>query len=130
MKRINVVILDDEQYVLNCLGRLFRHEPYDVFYAKNYKQSLDIMEKEPVKVVISDQRMADIGGIEFLNIIQKKYPDVVRMIFTGYSNLKVIQDAIKKGQIDTVITKPWDDSKIKEIIRSAINKYDSKKHVS
>jgi DNA-binding NtrC family response regulator len=128
MKSIDVVILDDELYILNALKRFFRKEAFGIYYATSHKEALKILEVEDVKVVISDHKMPDILGLDFLKIVQEKWPNIVRLIFTGYSNLQRVQDALQQGQVYKVIDKPWKDQEFRALVCEAIEKFDNKKN--
>ncbi|MDD4202391.1 MAG: response regulator [Candidatus Omnitrophica bacterium] len=127
MKSINVIVLDDEQYILNSINRLFRDEDFGVFCTTEHKECLKIMEKEKIKVVMSDHKMPNILGLDFLESIEKKYPKVVRILFTGYSNLQIVKDALTKGKVAIIIDKPWNDKEVKRIVRKAIKQFDTSK---
>jgi len=127
MKRqINVLVLDDEQNILSSLKRLFINESFDIFTTTDYQEALDILEKEKgkIKVVMSDQRMPQITGVEFLKRVKQAYPDVVRILFTGHADLQAAEDAINVGEVYRFINKPWNTEDLKTAIRQAINHYD------
>jgi len=78
-----------------------------------------MMAKQPAQVVISDQRMPDMSGTEFLSRIRQLYPDTIRMVLTGYTDLESVTGAINRGAIYKFLTKPWDDDQLREQIREA-----------
>ena len=78
-----------------------------------------MMAKQPAQVVISDQRMPDMSGTEFLSRIRQLYPDTIRMVLTGYTDLESVTGAINRGAIYKFLTKPWDDDHLREQIREA-----------
>ncbi|MDD5438749.1 MAG: hybrid sensor histidine kinase/response regulator [Candidatus Omnitrophica bacterium] len=123
-KQISVVILDDEQNVLNALMRLFKDEPFGVAVTTDHAGALSLLEKETIKVVVSDHRMPAITGIEFLKMVKERYPDIMRILITGHVDLEIAEDAINKGEVYRFINKPWDDSALKITIRDAIDKFD------
>ncbi|MFH1797766.1 MAG: hybrid sensor histidine kinase/response regulator [Candidatus Omnitrophota bacterium] len=123
-KEISVVILDDETNILKALKRLFRDEAFGVYVTTSYAEALEAMEKNKVKVVITDQKMPLISGIEFLKKVNEKYPGTLRVLFTGYADIKVAEDAINLGEVYRFIEKPWDDSELKNCVREAINRFD------
>ena len=91
MKEINVLFLDDEQNVLNAMNRIFAEESYGIAVALNSTEAMKIIAREKIKVVLSDQRMPDISGIEFLHKVKAQYPDIVRILFTAYADLSAAE---------------------------------------
>ena len=82
-------------------------------------EAFEMMAKQPAQVVISDQRMPDMSGTEFLSRIRQLYPDTIRMVLTGYTDLESVTGAINRGAIYKFLTKPWDDDQLREEIREA-----------
>lgn len=119
----SLLIIDDEPDVIKALTRLFRRE-YNVFSSTDAEEGLEIMEKEKIQVIISDQRMPGITGVEFFSKIKVKYPDAVKLILTGYSDIEAVKDAINKGQVFRYVTKPWDPYELENIIKEAFDKSD------
>src|SRR3569623_1025361 len=99
MKEINVLFLDDEENVLNSIRRMFIGELYGVAVARNHKEALEILAKEKIKVVLSDQRMPDISGVQFLHDVIDQFPDIVRILFTAYADLSAAEQAINIGDV-------------------------------
>ncbi len=129
MKEIQVVFLDDEENILNSLKRLFINEPFGIFTTTNHKTALEfLLENKSVKVVVSDQRMPMIQGVNFLSNIKENYPDIVRILLTGFADIQTAEDAINKGGVYRFINKPWNDEDIKSTIREAIAKFDLINH--
>ena len=124
MKKIDLIIVDDEKNVLNSLRRLFRNETFEILLTTDHKEAMRALDQNMVKVVMSDQKMTQITGIEFLRIIKKKYPNIVNILFTGYADLKMATEAINKGEVYRFINKPWNDADLKTVIRQALDKYD------
>lgn len=125
MKENNVVIIDDEQFVLNCLKRALNNEPYGVFTTKSRQEALQMIADNPVKVVISDHRMPEVSGTDFLNTVKQKYPNPIRILLTGYTDVKIAEEAINKGEVFRFVKKPWDDENLRKVIKEAIDKFDS-----
>jgi len=124
MKKIDLVIVDDEKNVLNSLRRLFRNEAFEVFLTTDHTEAMEVLARNPVKVVMSDQKMTKITGIELLRSVKEKYPEVVNILFTGYADLKMATEAINKGEVYKFINKPWDDEDLKSAVKEALDKYD------
>jgi len=124
MKKIDIIIIDDEKNVLNSLRRLFRDETFGIFFTTDHREAARILEQNTVKVVMSDQKMPKITGVEFLKTIKENYPRVINILFTGYADLKIATEAINKGEVYRFINKPWDDADLKTVVKQALNKYD------
>ncbi|MES2115687.1 MAG: response regulator, partial [Pseudomonadota bacterium] len=104
-----VLFVDDEPNILSALRRLFRPRGYRVLTAESGAEGLEVLEREPVDLVISDMRMPEMDGARFLAQVRQRWPGVLRLLLTGYSDIQSIQDAINCGEIYRYITKPWDD---------------------
>ena len=102
-----VLFVDDEWEILQALKRRFRKEPFTLYTAGSGQEALDILESNPVQLIISDARMAGMDGIQLLEQVKQRYPDIVRMIFSGYVETEGLMDAINKGEVLRFITKPW-----------------------
>lgn len=124
MKEINMLVLDDEVSILSALNRLFHDASFSIYTTTNYLEALDVIAKNKVKVVLSDYRMSDITGIEFLRKVKDLSPQIIRIIFTGYADVQVAQDAINKGEVYRFIDKPWDDDSLKVTIKDAMRQFD------
>lgn len=122
-KRHNLLIIDDEPDVIKSLTRLFRRD-YNVFSTTDAEEGFKIMDNKSIQVIISDQRMPGITGVEFFSRIRVKYPDAVKLILTGYSDIEAVKDAINKGQVFRYITKPWDPYELENVIKEAFDKSD------
>ncbi len=124
MKEVNVLFLDDEENILNSLKRLLMSEPFGIATTSDAGQALDIISKENIKVVFSDERMPGISGVEFLGQVKGKFPDVVRILFTGYADISAAEGAINIGGVYRFINKPWNGNELKNTIHQAIQHYD------
>lgn len=116
-KDFTILCVDDEKSILNALKRLLRREGYQLLFANSGKEGLEILQEHKVHLVISDQRMPEMSGTEFLEIVKEKYPDVLRIILTGYSDIDSITESINKGNIYKFFFKPWNDIRLKSEIR-------------
>ncbi len=116
-KAITILCVDDEKSILKALKRLLRKEGYQLFFASSGKEGLDILKDHPAHIVMSDQRMPGMSGSEFLEIVKDEYPDALRIILTGYSDIESITESINKGKIYKFFFKPWNDLRLKAEIR-------------
>lgn len=118
-----VLCVDDEPRVLSALERSLRWEPYDVLRAGDGSEALDLLERFPIKVVVSDERMPWMSGSELLSRVRSLRPRVGRIILTGYPGPATLIRSLEAG-IDFLMTKPWDDERLKRTIRRLICEVD------
>jgi len=117
--RPTILLVDDEDSILSALRRLLRRESYQVVTANGGQAGLDELARRRVDVIVSDQRMPGMSGVEFLHRAKELYPDTVRMVLSGYADLQSITDAINEGAIYKFLSKPWDDERLKAEIEEA-----------
>lgn len=125
-KRIRVLYLDDEENNLRSFKAAFRRE-YDVYTASSSEKAFDIVKSIKPHVIFSDQRMPVTTGVEFFNAVRQIFPDPVRILITGYTDINDIIEAINKGNIYRYITKPWSEQEIKVAIDNAYDLYETRK---
>lgn len=118
-----LLCVDDEPNILSSLRRLFRGKGYKVLTAESGAEGLEVLAAEAVDLVISDMRMPEMDGARFLAQVRERWPDTVRLLLTGYSDVQSIQDAINCGEIYRYITKPWDDTDILLVVRHALERH-------
>ncbi|MFH0729833.1 MAG: HD domain-containing phosphohydrolase [Pseudomonadota bacterium] len=125
----SILLVDDEVAILKSLQRLFRKTGYRVLTANGGREGLEILkvEKETVALIISDQRMPEMNGAQFLEHAKAIVPDALRFLLTGYSELSSLADSINKGEIHRYITKPWEDEDLLTLARQAVEQYELKK---
>ncbi|OLK21377.1 EAL domain-containing protein [Xanthomonas oryzae] len=119
-----LLLLDDEENVLRSLVRLFRRDGYRILAAGNVRDAFDLLATNDVQVILSDQRMSDMSGTEFLGRVKMLYPDTVRLVLSGYTDLATVTEAINRGAIYRFLTKPWNDDELREHIRQAFRTHD------
>ncbi len=124
-----VLFVDDEVNILKAVQRLLRHEPWTVLTASRASEALELLERSPAQVVVSDQRMPEMSGVDLLSAIRTRHPDVVRMMLTGYTEMNVAVEAINRGEIYRLITKPWNDEELKATLRQAFDHHDLKNEI-
>ena len=120
--RPTLLLVDDEDSILSSLKRLLRREAYRVVTANGGQAGLDELARGRVDVIVSDQRMPDMSGVDFLRQAKELYPDTLRMVLSGYADLKSITDAINEGAIYKFLSKPWDDDALKAEIDDAFRR--------
>ena len=119
----HLLVIDDEVEITKSIFRQFRRK-YKVHTATNGNDALDIMEKEPIQVVLSDQRMPGMTGVDFFGKIKNKYPDALKMILTGYSDIEAVVGAINDGQVFRYLTKPWNPVELDMAVKEAFEKHE------
>lgn len=124
-----ILLVDDEVNVLNALKRLLRNEGYALYTFSNPFDALELLKKEKIHLVISDQRMPSMNGAEFLEKVKRNYPLTVRAILSGYTDSAVILNGINSGQIFHFFTKPWDDQELKLGIRQCLQQYELEQEI-
>ena len=118
--KLKILIVDDEPDNLDLLYRTF-HRDYKVLRAESGPAALEILAKQgEVAVIISDQRMPKMSGTEFLSLTAAKYPDVIRIILTGYTDVEDLVEAINAGQVFKYVTKPWDAQELINLVSQAV----------
>ncbi|MCX8030815.1 MAG: response regulator [Thermodesulfovibrionales bacterium] len=119
----NILFVDDEVNILKSLKRLFMDEDFNVYTASSAKEGFEILSEDEFAVVVSDQRMPEITGTEFLMKVRELYPDTVRIILTGYADINAVINAINEAGAYRYITKPWNDIEIVQSIKEAAYRY-------
>jgi CheY-like chemotaxis protein len=123
-KKPKLLVVDDEQDNLDLLYRTFRRE-FTVFRADSGIRALEILEHEgEMAAIISDQRMPEMNGTEFLSRTVSDFPDTMRIVLTGYTDITDLIDAINSGQVHKYITKPWEPDQLKLVVSEATHSYD------
>lgn len=118
-ERRTLLLVDDETDVLSALKRMLRLEGYDIITATSAREGLELLSIYPVQVIISDQRMPQMSGSEFLSRVRDLHPHTVRLILSGYADLRSVTEAINHGAIYKFLTKPWDDEMLRMDLREA-----------
>jgi len=114
-----LLLVDDEPNILAALKRLMRTAGYRILTAGSGKEGLDVLERNEVDVIVSDQRMPGMTGVEFLRTVKTLYPETVRMVLSGFTELQSVTDAVNEGAIYKFLTKPWDDAQLREHVEKA-----------
>lgn len=121
---IKILFVDDERNVLKAIERLFIDDDYEILTANSGEEGLSAIESEyPVQLVISDYKMPGMNGVEFLRQVYQRWPDTVRIVFSGYADTVAVVEAINEGQIYKFIPKPWNDDELKITIANSIEWY-------
>lgn len=114
-----ILLVDDEENILRALHRLLRRDGYRVMTARDASTAFDLLALHRIQVVLSDQRMPGMSGTDFLRQVKDLYPETVRMVLSGFTDLATVTDAINRGSIYKFLTKPWADEDLREQVRQA-----------
>lgn len=119
----SLLIVDDEPNVIASLKRALMDEPYEIYSANSGTEGLDILKKNRIKVIMSDEKMPVMSGAEFLSTVREQFPETIRIMLTGHASLEAAMKAVNSGEIYRFFSKPWNEIDIRLAIRSALEKY-------
>jgi response regulator RpfG family c-di-GMP phosphodiesterase len=121
-----LLLVDDEENITSALVRLLRRDGYRILRANSGEAGLELLAQNEVGVIISDQRMPGMTGVEFLGKVRELYPDTVRVVLSGYTELSSVTDAINRGAVYKFLTKPWEDDLLRANVEEAFQRYEMK----
>lgn len=124
-EKITVLYVDDEENNLISFKANFRIK-YNVLIAISGDEAMRIMESKHIDIIITDQRMPNMTGVEFLEKVLEKYPDPMRILLTGYADMNAVVDAVNKGKIFHYLSKPWNEEELDMTIKRAYEVYEEK----
>jgi DNA-binding NtrC family response regulator len=108
-----ILVVDDEEHVRAALSKLLEREGYTVTAAEGPTEALEILRQQPIKLVISDQNMPDMSGIEFFRLIRERHPNVCRIMLTGDPERDTIIRAVNEGEVYRFLPKPWNNTMLR-----------------
>ena len=123
-KTKTVLFVDDEANIISSIKRTLRREGYQVLTANSAAEGFSLLAKQQVHIIVSDQRMPEMNGTEFLSRVKTLHPKTIRMVLSGYSELSAVTDAINKGAVYRFMLKPWEDDKLKQEINEALRHWE------
>ena len=118
--RYKILIVDDEMSIIAALTRILNCESYCILSTDSPEEAIKILQGNKIDVMVSDQRMPDITGLELLKYSKTISPGTVRILMTGYSDIGVAISLINEGDVFYYISKPWDNEDIRSIIKRAV----------
>lgn len=124
--KIKVLYIDDEVNNLSAFKANFRRI-YDVYTAESAAEGRKILETVEIEIILTDQRMPEMTGVEFLESIVKEYPNPIRILLTGYTDMQALIDAVNKGQIYRYLNKPWNEEELMMFLNQAYEVYNLRK---
>lgn len=119
-----LLLVDDEENITASLSRMLRRDGYRILRAHSGQEGLEVLAQNPIGVVVSDQRMPEMTGTEFLSRVRERYPETIRIVLSGYTDLNSVTDAINRGAIYKFLTKPWEDDQLRAHIEEAFQVYE------
>ena len=123
MKRYKLLVVDDEKDILRTLTLTFE-EDYEVFTARSGMEALSVLERQEIALIMADQRMPEMTGVELLQRSIRIRPHAIRIILTGYTDTVALIQAINKGHIYQYVTKPWDRQELRITVKRALDSYE------
>lgn len=120
--RRTLLLVDDEPNIVASLKRLLRRDNYEILTANGGQEGLDQLAQHAVDVIVSDQRMPGMTGVEFLRKAKETYPDTVRIVLSGFTELQSVTDAVNEGAVYKFLTKPWDDTQLRGHVEEAFRR--------
>lgn len=115
-----VLFVDDEQSIITTLRRVFRNSDFDPYFVGSGEEAINFLENNKIDVIVADYRMPEVDGLTLLKLVKEKYPDVMRIILTGYPDLTMLLDAVNEVSIFRVLLKPWRNDELMHAIRQAL----------
>ena len=122
---INILYVDDESNNLVSFKAVFRIK-YNVFTAISGEEAIKVLRSNNINIIITDQRMPQMTGVEFLESILTEFPDPIRILLTGYADMNAVIDAVNKGKIFHYLSKPWNEEELDMTIARAYDVYKQK----
>jgi response regulator RpfG family c-di-GMP phosphodiesterase len=126
--RHTILVVDDEADVVSSIQELLRQK-YRVLGATRAAEGLEILLKEDVQVIVTDQRMPGMTGVELLRRARAERPSAVRILITGYADIRDVIDAINHGHVYQYVTKPWDPEALLGVIHDAAGRYEAQREL-
>ncbi|HPG31923.1 MAG TPA: response regulator, partial [bacterium] len=124
---LKVLFVDDEINILNALQREIQDCGFNSFFASSAKEALDMLQSNDISLVVTDLHMPSVNGIELLKQIRNDYPEIIRIVLTGYADKDMVIDAINQGQVFYYIMKPCDLDELKIIVNKGLEYFRTQK---
>ena len=129
--KYNILFVDDEKNILKSLKRLFfMDKNLKVYTAESAENAERVLNSNVIDIVVTDEKMPDTKGHEFISFIYKYYPDTVRIILTGHADVESLLSAVNEGEVYRYLLKPWNDIDLKMTISKAIEYLELKRENS
>ncbi|WP_336367637.1 ATPase, T2SS/T4P/T4SS family [Marinobacter sp. C2H3] len=119
-----LLLVDDEPNILASLRRVFQRENYELLFARSGQEALNILEKQPVELIMTDFMMPGMNGSDLLREVRERWPQTIRIMLTGHANTDAVMGSIRDGAVYRFILKPWNDDDIRLTIALALEQYE------
>jgi DNA-binding NtrC family response regulator len=124
-RKHTILCIDDDKNILTSLKRILQRESYEVLITSSSIEALNILKSnDDIHVMLCEQKMPEMSGTAFYAQTMEKYPDIVRIVLTGFADIDAISESINKGHIYKIILKPWNDDNLKLEIKQAVEYYE------
>ncbi len=123
-KKHPILLVDDEPEILFSLQGLLRRE-FELYTAESGARALEILQQHPIHVIMSDQRMPEMTGVELMHRVKDAHPEAIRIVFTGYADIRAVVEAINNVGLYRYITKPWDPDELIQVLHQAADRYEA-----
>ncbi len=120
MSQFSILLVDDSRCILKALSRVFKPDGYNIHTAESANDAFVILKNEQIDLLITDENMPGVSGNELLKWAQEHFPDIIRIMITGITDIGVAQNAINSGRIYKFFNKPWDDFELLLAVRQAL----------
>ncbi|MEO6808437.1 MAG: response regulator [Isosphaeraceae bacterium] len=117
-----LLVVDDEPEVCNSVYHLL-HRTYEILRAHSAAEAVALMEQHDVQIIMTDQRMPDVTGVEMLTRLKPSYPEAVRILFTGFADINSVIAAINQGHVFRYLSKPWQPEELEAVVADALAEY-------
>ena len=124
MKEKTLLCIDDDSTTLRALQRSLRGEEYKVLVADTASQAFELLDKENIQIVMVDQRMPEVNGSDLLQQIKEQYPNIIRLVLSGYADASTILESINEGEVDRFLVKPWNDDELKTTLNQCFDHHE------
>jgi len=122
-KKHSVLVVDDEPGIVESLAHMLRRD-YEVHAATSASEAFDVMQNHEIHIIMTDQRMPFMTGVELLSKLKGKYPDAIRILFTGFADVEAVIAAINQGNVFRYLAKLWEPEELRQTIQAAAEEYD------
>ena len=120
-----VLFVDDEENILHALKRSLRNSEFSCMFSGNGREALELIAKNDIQVIVTDEQMPEMGGIELLQQVKELHPDIIRIILSGYTDSDRLIRSINEGEIYRFISKPWEENELVDVIKDGFTRYNT-----
>jgi response regulator RpfG family c-di-GMP phosphodiesterase len=115
-------LVDDSRGIRKALSRSLRDDRIELLDADSATAALGILEKQTVDLIIADEHMPGLSGTDLLRLVKERFPETIRFMLTGATDIDVAKDAINRGEVERFFTKPWDDAELRRAVKNALSR--------